>query len=509
MAAFIGLDRLKRSIINLADWRGRVRAQTTAHILPLLALLEKGVQPDALTRFEEADDFAFFDRYAKVPGDPENPYFDPFLRQFRIKTHPHSNTATARKGTFARTWNAAEFTEQNDETFWSLSPNYVQIVQDRVLTKGTNTVRLPVVDLAVWLFREEEFPDGATTDTLVERFRERFRLDVETFNSLFVYEQEPAAGVFVGTKPSQEEVTALIRSLELKRAEQAVQTAAVAPASSPEEIQIGQDDPVLGEVNALAALGTSGVILRGPPGTGKSWYAEQIALSLTQGVRERIYRVQFHPTYSYEDFFDGYVPAEDTRSGFKIEGKVFRKAIDHAASTADVVVLVIDEINRGDTARIFGESLTYIEQGWRGVPFAPRFGGPTRVPKNLFVIGTMNPHDRSITQLDMALLRRFDHIDIEPSPELAREFLESAGMAHNRAELVVEWFLTLQRLMPFGLGHTFFRGVSDEGKLGLMWRYRILPFCRAILEFEPERLQDVTASFEALRARLREVGAAG
>jgi len=121
----------------------------------------------------------------------------------------------------------------------------------------------------------------------------------------------------------------------------------------------------------------------------------------------------------------------------------------------------------------------------------------------------MNSHDRGITQLDMALLRRFDHIDIEPSAELARQFVESAGMAHNQVQLIVDWFSSLQTLMPFGFGHTFFRGVADEGKLGLIWRYRILPFCRTMLEFEPERLQDVIDSFEALRTRLRNVGNAG
>ena len=82
-------------------------------------------------------------------------------------------------------------------------------------------------------------------------------------------------------------------------------------------------------------------------------------------------------------------------------------------------------------------------------------------------------------------------------------------MPPDRARLVVDWFSTLQRLMPFGVGHTFFRGVSDEGELGLVWRYRILPFCKAILEFEPERLEGVTASFEALRTRLREAAAPG
>jgi 5-methylcytosine-specific restriction enzyme B len=509
MAAFVRVDRLQRAIINLSDWRGRVRAQTASHILPLLALLEKRASAGNAIVFEEADDFSFFDHYSKAGGDPEKPYFDPFIRQFRIHTHPHSNIATARKGTFSRSWHAAEYEEQGGRTLWTLSANYPEIIRERVLSKGTDVARIPVVDLSVWLFRDEAFPDDATTDTLIERFKERFHLGQDAFDMMFVYEPENADVVFTDAQPTREAVNEAIGSLAVSTGEAALTTPRVEEPSAPyhQQLLIDADDPVLGEVTALISLGTSGVILRGPPGTGKSWYAEQLALSLTGGASDRIFRVQFHPTYTYEDFFDGYVPSEETKSGFKIEGKIFRKAIERAAETTQPVVFVIDEINRGDTARIFGETLTYIEHGWRGERFSPRFGESTAVPRNLFVLATMNPHDRSITQLDMALLRRFDHIDIPPNPELLRQFVETAGMGQARAALVVEWFRELQRLLPFGLGHTFFIGVGDEGKLSLVWRYRILPFCQSILEFEQDRLADVARSFEALTGRLRAAAA--
>jgi 5-methylcytosine-specific restriction enzyme B len=510
MAAFISVGRLKQAIIALADWRGQVKQQTVAHVFPFLALLEKGVNASAGTQFEESDDFTFFNKYNNIEGDLEKPYFDPFTRQFRIASHPHSNIATARKGTFARSWNAADFTEDDGRTFWQLKAGFADTFRRKVLTKGSETIRLPAVDLAVWMFREEEFPDNSDSDTLIQRFKDRFKLADDDFNTLFQYNPEAATAIFSPQQIPKDEIAKLVRSLSLDTAEEALKPQVSEPKSEFAVAILKEDDPILAEVKALLAHGTSGIILRGAPGTGKSWYAEQIARTLTRGAPEFVFRIQFHPSFSYEDFFDGYVPSEETKSGFKIVGKTFRRAIEHAAKSEEVVVLIIDEINRGDTSRIFGESLTYIERGWRGVKFRPRLASEdVSIPPNLFVLATMNPHDRSITQLDMALLRRFDHVDVPPSAELANEFLRAAGMTPEKAELVTEWFNTLQNLLPFGLGHTFFRDVGDEGKLGLVWRYRILPFCQSILEFEDEKLKDVVRSYDALVNRLRGAAAAG
>jgi 5-methylcytosine-specific restriction enzyme B len=506
MSIYIGLDRIKTAVLRLFDWRGKVKQQTTAHLFPLLALVEKGVRIGTYTRFEEADDFAFFDRYLKVPGDADRPYFDPMTRSRRIATHPHSNIATARKNTFANRWKAGETRDGPADTHeWSLSADFAEIVRDQVLTKAGVTYRPNALDVAVWLLRDDDFPDAATSDDLLARFKERFPLPAAAFDMLFEYRAEPRESIFASVKPSQADIAALVAQLELREA--GAPLALPTPTTPPtgvEPSKLPPDDPILDEVRALLGLGTSGIILRGAPGTGKSWYAHQIALAVTNGKQENIFRLQFHPSFTYEDFFDGFVPDESTKSGFKVTGKTLRKALEKAQGTSETVVLLIDEINRGDTSRIFGEALTYIEQGWRGVEFTPKFGGPaTSVPGNLLFLATMNPHDRSITQLDMALLRRFDHIDVPPSPERVSDFLTDAGMSAAQAEEVKKWFLSLQRLMPFGLGHTFFLNVGDVSQLGLIWRYRILPFCEAILEFEAEKLEGVRRSFDALDARLR------
>jgi 5-methylcytosine-specific restriction protein B len=504
MATFISITRIKNAIVRLSDWRGTVKQQSVAHIFPLLAFLEKGVNTSAPVVFEESDDFAFFDRYCKASAVADKPYFDPFIREFRISSHPHSNIATARKNTFQNRWRAATLSTESGSSEWKLAENFAELFGAKLFPRSGGG-RINVIDVACWLFRNEEFPDNATSESVRERFRERFPMSNSDFDILFEYRPEPAKALFVGEAPTTSEVNLAIESLAFDTASNMGALALATQEESSAGEGLPEDDPILIEVKGLLGIGTSGIILRGAPGTGKSWYADRIALSLTDCDRSRIFRVQFHPSFTYEDFFDGYLPSETTKSGFEITGKIFRKAIAKATETSGAVVLLIDEINRGNTAKIFGEALTYIEHGWRNVKFVPRLGTEEiSVPSNLIVLATMNPHDRSITPLDMALLRRFDQIEIPPNGETATDFLVEAGMSVSHAALVADWFGTLQGLLPFGIGHTFFLNVSDEGKLGMVWRYRILPFCELILEYEPQRLSDVKQSYEALERRIRE-----
>lgn len=506
MPVYIRLERIKAAVERLCDWRGQVRQQSTAHVFPLLALIENGVTSGAFKKFEEADDFSFFDRYCREAGDLARPYFDPFSREFRIATHPHSNIATARKGTFQSSWKAAELQVVDGESRWKLNENYARIFADKLFLKSGVKARINVIDISVWLFRRDAFPDSAGSREILEKFRSTFPFSEKDFDELFEYQMEPEEALFGSEPLSASELESTIRSLAFEDAAKLASKTLKPGLTPPSTPSLEEDDPILVEVKALLTLGTSGIILRGAPGTGKSWYADQIALALTNGARDNIFRVQFHPSFSYEDFFEGYVPDEKTVSGFRIANRTFKQAIEAANGVSGYVVVIIDEINRGNTSRIFGEALTYIESGWRDVKFTPRLSTEQiSVPQNLLILATMNPHDRSITQLDMAMLRRFDHVDIPPSSEKVAEFLSSAGMHSEHISAVADWFSSLQKLLPFGIGHTFFLNVSDVGRLGLIWRYRIAPFCEQILEFEPQRLEDVRNSYEALERRIRTV----
>jgi 5-methylcytosine-specific restriction endonuclease McrBC GTP-binding regulatory subunit McrB len=165
-------------------------------------------------------------------------------------------------------------------------------------------------------------------------------------------------------------------------------------------------------------------------------------------------------------------------------------------------VVIIDEINRGDPARVLGELLTYIEYGYRNVPFRTAYTGKeAAVPPNLLLIGTMNQFDRSITQLDLALVRRLDHIDLKPSGETLAGLLENSSLTSEQTDRLVAWFEDLQTILPSssgGIGHTYFKEVKRPDQLPLIWQYRMLPYCESLLEFETQRLENAKRSFEAM-----------
>lgn len=159
------------------------------------------------------------------------------------------------------------------------------------------------------------------------------------------------------------------------------------------------------------------IILQGPPGTGKTWLAKRLGYALLgQKDKNRITAMQFHPTMSYEDFVQGYRPNEDSKLSIE-EGK-FLKAIKAAQDDKDSKhVFVIEEINRGNPAQIFGEMLTLLEPDKRDDSNALQlaYGDESIwIPNNFYVIGTMNLADRSLAMLDFALRRRFAFIDLEP-----------------------------------------------------------------------------------------------
>ena len=162
------------------------------------------------------------------------------------------------------------------------------------------------------------------------------------------------------------------------------------------------------------------LILQGPPGTGKTWLAKKLAFSLI-GVRSerRVRPFQFHPNLSYEDFVRGWRPGGDGRLAL-VDGPFLTAMEDASREPALNFVVVIEEINRGNPAQIFGEMLTLLEADKRNRHEALALSYPrepnerVHIPPNLFVIGTMNVADRSLALVDLALRRRFAFIDLEP-----------------------------------------------------------------------------------------------
>ena len=243
------------------------------------------------------------------------------------------------------------------------------------------------------------------------------------------------------------------------------------------------------------------IILQGAPGVGKTFAAKRLAYSIMGAKNDdHIQFVQFHQNYSYEDFVEGYRPAA---SGFVRTDGIFKRfCIDAADAPDEKFFFIIDEINRGNLSKIFGELLMLIEKDYRGQPVTlPYSGRSFTVPKNLFIIGMMNTADRSLAMIDYALRRRFSFIDMEPGFDTKgfKEYLSSKGNTTMGAlvEKVEELNEDIKQTLGKGfcIGHSYF--VFDEPCSDTLLRsivkYDILPML-AEYWFDDEEQYETWAS---------------
>lgn len=271
-----------------------------------------------------------------------------------------------------------------------------------------------------------------------------------------------------------------------------------------EEITLTEDDPVyatiLGAINAKESFS---FLLAGPPGTGKTNYARKLATTITSGEEDQTLFLQFHPAIGYDDFIEGFRPAESTDGTgvtYKLESRLFLNFAKKASKNPQkIYVAVIDELNRGDIARVFGEVLTYLEVDYRGQYFTLPFSGNSAyLPENLIVIATANPYDRSVTELDDALLRRFWVVELEPSEAILKEKLQSNKVPSDVISRTVQLFNILNEVFPHGFGHTNFLKTRSIEDLNEVWAGRVsLPLKRALIHDR--------ATYDATKARIDEL----
>ncbi|ACU84411.1 GTPase subunit of restriction endonuclease [Brachybacterium faecium DSM 4810] len=217
------------------------------------------------------------------------------------------------------------------------------------------------------------------------------------------------------------------------------------------------------------------LIFYGPPGTGKTFLAQAIAKHI---AGENVRLVQFHPAYSYEDFFEGYRPQEG--GGFTLKPGPLRKVVSQAKENPqDAHVLIIDEINRGNLAKVFGELYFLLEYRTENVELLYA-DEEFNLPENVFIIGTMNTADRSIALVDAAMRRRFSFLPLHPSEEPTNRILRSWLSAEGRPRRVADLLDELNRRIDdpdFKIGPSYFMrsAVHREGGLERTWRTSILP----------------------------------
>lgn len=225
------------------------------------------------------------------------------------------------------------------------------------------------------------------------------------------------------------------------------------------------------------------IILQGAPGVGKTFAAKRLAYSIMgQKNESHVKFVQFHQSYSYEDFIMGYKP---DGNGFKLQHGVFYDFCNIARNNPKgKYFFIIDEINRGNLSKIFGELLMLIEKDYRGVNASLAYGGePFNVPENLYIIGMMNTADRSLAMLDYALRRRFSFVDMIPAFG-TEDFQDYVDKMNNPAftkliSKIVELNQEIAKDPTLGtgccIGHSYFCN-QERNKCTKTWMKQIIDF---------------------------------
>lgn len=251
------------------------------------------------------------------------------------------------------------------------------------------------------------------------------------------------------------------------------------------------------------------IILQGAPGVGKTFVAKRIAFSM-MGVKdvERVMMVQFHQSYSYEDFIMGFRPSTD---GFELKRGAFYNFCKKAEIDGDNdYFFIIDEINRGNLSKIFGELFMLIENDKRGVSLQLLYSDEKfSVPKNIYIIGMMNTADRSLAMLDYALRRRFAFFEIKPGFTMDgfREYRMS--LENEKFDKLIACVESLNNVISndeslgdgFCIGHSYFCNllpdtINDQVLSGIV-EYELIPLLKEYWFDEPTKVKDWSSNLRS------------
>jgi len=241
----------------------------------------------------------------------------------------------------------------------------------------------------------------------------------------------------------------------------------------------------------VAAVERKGqAIFYGPPGTGKTFAAEHLARHLIGGGDGFYDIVQFHPAYAYEDFVQGIRPKAngDGQLDYPIVPGRFIEVCKRARRCKDRCVLIIDEINRANLARVFGELMYLLEYRDRNVPLAS--GGILQIPESVRVIGTMNTADRSIALVDHALRRRFAFLSLYPNYSILRNYHK---LTNFDAEPLIHTLEKLNRQIGdrhYEIGISFFLSKDLSENIEDIWRMEIEPYLEEYFFDQPDKVDE-------------------
>ncbi len=278
------------------------------------------------------------------------------------------------------------------------------------------------------------------------------------------------------------------------------------------------------------------IVLYGPVGTGKTFLATRIASGIINGsgltlqdLREwlkeppseetskgkQIKMITMHKSYGYEQFVEGLRP-QTTEKGaiyYETQAGAFKKFSDKAKESLQngknaKYVLILDEINRADISRVFGELITLLEQDKReqskekpGMKVELIYSHePFSVPMNLYIIGTMNTTDKSIALMDLAIRRRFHFIPVEPDEKVLDRLLKDKGTPENVKDAILLIFNVLNDEIAkfkgpdYGIGHAYFKDIGSAEDLMNSWYYKIMPLLQEYFYLDNDRLLEILKS---------------
>lgn len=247
------------------------------------------------------------------------------------------------------------------------------------------------------------------------------------------------------------------------------------------------------------------IILQGPPGVGKTFMAKRLAYSII-GCKdeERVKTIQFHQSYSYEDFIEGWRPTEN---GFKLEFGVFYKFCEEAKKHTDKkYFFIIDEINRGNISKVFGELLALIEKDKRNqcliLPYSKK---EFYIPENIYIIGMMNTADRSLALMDYALRRRFAFFDVKPAfktekfkkyiDKIDNQFLRKTIKEIKKINNEISEDMSLGK--GFEIGHSYFCNLErkNDKEIKAILKYEIIPLLEEYWMDDPYKIKTLKERF--------------
>jgi 5-methylcytosine-specific restriction endonuclease McrBC GTP-binding regulatory subunit McrB len=274
------------------------------------------------------------------------------------------------------------------------------------------------------------------------------------------------------------------------------------------------DDAQINDIVKLL-IKKKNLILQGSPGVGKTFSIDKIVKSNFEidDAKQQILMIQFHQSFSYEEFIEGLRPNIND-NGFDIKPGIFKSFIEEyvTPNPEKDYFLIIDEINRGNLSKIFGELLLLIESDKRGPNHTvklPYSNENFYVPKNLYIIGTMNTADRSLALIDYALRRRFSFVDLKPmfDSDKFNSFLNQKGLKQKQVNKINSTMLTINEEIKndlgenFEIGHSYFVSNTiedfDQWYQNIM-KYDILPLLKEYYFDNEEKINKFLTDLELL-----------